>query len=112
MASVAFSATVMHMARDVSIRELRNSTSAVVSELEAGERLTLTVNRRPVAGSSPISRSATPGFPSPSYGESRAKRRPTPAFWMTSLRSATPSSTTFEQGDCRHLDVRCSRDRS
>lgn len=37
------------MARNVSIRELRNSTSAVVSELEAGERLTLTVNRRPVA---------------------------------------------------------------
>ncbi|HWM62701.1 MAG TPA: hypothetical protein VNP96_01775 [Solirubrobacterales bacterium] len=37
------------MARAVSIRELRNSTSAVVSELEAGERLTLTVNRRPVA---------------------------------------------------------------
>jgi len=37
------------MAREVSIRELRNSTAAVVSELEAGERLTLTVNRRPVA---------------------------------------------------------------
>lgn len=37
------------MAREVSIRELRNSTSAVVSDLEAGERLTLTVNRRPVA---------------------------------------------------------------
>ncbi len=37
------------MARDVSIRELRNSTSSVVSDLEAGERLTLTVNRRPVA---------------------------------------------------------------
>jgi antitoxin (DNA-binding transcriptional repressor) of toxin-antitoxin stability system len=37
------------MARAVSIRELRNSTSAVISELEAGERLTLTVNRRPVA---------------------------------------------------------------
>jgi antitoxin (DNA-binding transcriptional repressor) of toxin-antitoxin stability system len=46
---VAESATVVHMARAVSIRELRNSTSAVVSELEAGERLTLTVNRRPVA---------------------------------------------------------------
>lgn len=39
----------MHMARNVSIRELRNSTSAVISELESGERLTLTVNRRPVA---------------------------------------------------------------
>jgi antitoxin (DNA-binding transcriptional repressor) of toxin-antitoxin stability system len=37
------------MARNVSIRELRNSTSAVISELESGERLTLTVNRRPVA---------------------------------------------------------------
>lgn len=37
------------MARHVSVRELRNSTAAVVSELEAGERLTLTVNRRPVA---------------------------------------------------------------
>ncbi len=37
------------MARSVSIRELRNETSSVVSELEAGERLTLTVNRRPVA---------------------------------------------------------------
>lgn len=39
----------MHVAREVSIRELRNSTAAVVSDLEAGERLTLTVNRRPVA---------------------------------------------------------------
>jgi antitoxin (DNA-binding transcriptional repressor) of toxin-antitoxin stability system len=37
------------MARNVSIRELRNSTAAVISELESGERLTLTVNRRPVA---------------------------------------------------------------
>lgn len=31
------------------MRELRNSTAGVISELEAGERLTLTVNRRPVA---------------------------------------------------------------
>lgn len=37
------------MGRDVSVRELRNSTGSVVAELEAGERLTLTVNRRPVA---------------------------------------------------------------
>jgi antitoxin (DNA-binding transcriptional repressor) of toxin-antitoxin stability system len=37
------------MAKEVSVRELRNSTSAVIAELEAGERLTLTVNRRPVA---------------------------------------------------------------
>lgn len=37
------------MAREVSIRELRNSTAGVVADLEAGARLTLTVNRRPVA---------------------------------------------------------------
>ncbi len=37
------------MPRKVSIRELRNSTASVVADLEAGERLTLTVNRRPVA---------------------------------------------------------------
>jgi antitoxin (DNA-binding transcriptional repressor) of toxin-antitoxin stability system len=37
------------MAKEVSIRELRNSTSSVVADLEAGEELTLTVNRRPVA---------------------------------------------------------------
>ncbi|HEY3435472.1 MAG TPA: hypothetical protein VGK43_03750 [Solirubrobacterales bacterium] len=37
------------MARNVSIRELRNATAGVVADLEAGERLTLTVNRRPVA---------------------------------------------------------------
>lgn len=37
------------MSREVSIRELRNSTSSVVAELEAGKQLTLTVNRRPVA---------------------------------------------------------------
>ncbi|HEY6730637.1 MAG TPA: hypothetical protein VI039_06390 [Solirubrobacterales bacterium] len=37
------------MAREVSIRELRNSTARVVADLESGEKLTLTVNRRPVA---------------------------------------------------------------
>ncbi|MDQ3724394.1 MAG: prevent-host-death family protein [Actinomycetota bacterium] len=37
------------MAKEVSIRDLRNSTAAVISDLEAGEPLTLTVNRRPVA---------------------------------------------------------------
>lgn len=37
------------MPRDVSIRELRNSTANVVKEVEAGELLTLTVNGRPVA---------------------------------------------------------------
>jgi antitoxin (DNA-binding transcriptional repressor) of toxin-antitoxin stability system len=51
------------MARNVSIRELRNSTSAVVSELEAGERLTLTVNRRPVADILPHAEQREPWLP-------------------------------------------------
>ncbi|MEA2254979.1 MAG: hypothetical protein QOG35_1024 [Solirubrobacteraceae bacterium] len=37
------------MAREVSVRELRNHTAAVVEAVRAGERLTLTVNRDPVA---------------------------------------------------------------
>jgi prevent-host-death family protein len=37
------------MAHEVSVRELRNSTAAVVAAVRAGEKLTLTVNREPVA---------------------------------------------------------------
>ncbi|MGA8746532.1 MAG: hypothetical protein WB507_11805 [Solirubrobacterales bacterium] len=51
------------MSRNVSIRELRNSTAAVVSELEAGEHLTLTVNRRPVADILPHSEGRDPWVP-------------------------------------------------
>lgn len=39
----------MHMAHEVSVRDLRNSTAAVVAAVRAGEELTLTVNREPVA---------------------------------------------------------------
>jgi antitoxin (DNA-binding transcriptional repressor) of toxin-antitoxin stability system len=64
------------MAKDVSIRELRNSTAAVVSELEAGERLTLTVNRRPVADILPHTASRDPWVPA---GELRRIVREAPA---------------------------------
>lgn len=37
------------MGREVSIRELRNSTSKVIEDVESGVPVTLTVNRRPVA---------------------------------------------------------------
>ena len=47
--AVAFSATLCNMTRTVSIRELRNSTSQVIAEVENGVPLTLTVNKRPVA---------------------------------------------------------------
>jgi antitoxin (DNA-binding transcriptional repressor) of toxin-antitoxin stability system len=52
------------MAREVSVRELRNSTSGVVSEIEAGERLTLTVNRRPIADILPHAEQRDPWVPS------------------------------------------------
>jgi antitoxin (DNA-binding transcriptional repressor) of toxin-antitoxin stability system len=51
------------VARNVSIRELRNSTANVVAELEAGERLTLTVNRRPVADILPHVEQRDPWLP-------------------------------------------------
>jgi antitoxin (DNA-binding transcriptional repressor) of toxin-antitoxin stability system len=51
------------MARSVSIRELRNSTAFVVSELKAGERLTLTVNRLPVADILPHTEDRDPWVP-------------------------------------------------
>jgi antitoxin (DNA-binding transcriptional repressor) of toxin-antitoxin stability system len=50
--------------KDVSIRQLRNSTSSVIADLEAGERLTLTVNRRPVADILPHSQEREPWLPS------------------------------------------------
>jgi prevent-host-death family protein len=37
------------MAKGISVRDLRNSTAAVVAAVRAGEELTLTVNREPVA---------------------------------------------------------------
>lgn len=52
------------MSREVSIRELRNSTSGVIADLEAGKRLTLTVNRRPVADILPHVESRDPWVPS------------------------------------------------
>lgn len=37
------------MSREVSVRELRNHTADVVAAVRAGERVSLTVNRMPVA---------------------------------------------------------------
>lgn len=41
---------------DVSARDLRNHTSEVLRRVEAGERLRVNVNRRPVAELVPLSR--------------------------------------------------------
>jgi len=43
---------------DVTARELRNNTAAVLRRAEAGERLRVTVSRRPVAQLVPLERAA------------------------------------------------------
>jgi prevent-host-death family protein len=42
------------MSDDVSVRELRNHTAEVLRRVEAGERLRVTVDRRPVAELAPL----------------------------------------------------------
>jgi len=49
----------MAMADDVSIRELRTRTAEVLRRVEAGERVRVTVNHRPVAELVPLSGRAT-----------------------------------------------------
>lgn len=52
------------MTREVSVRQLRNETAAVVSMVESGEEVTLTVNRRPVADIVPHTVGRDPWVPS------------------------------------------------
>jgi prevent-host-death family protein len=42
------------MSHDVSVRELRNHTAEVLRRVELGERLRITVDRRPVAELAPL----------------------------------------------------------
>lgn len=42
------------MSGEVSVRELRNRTAEVLRRVEAGERLRVTVDRRPVAELAPL----------------------------------------------------------
>jgi prevent-host-death family protein len=49
--------------REVSVRELRNHTGDVVDAVRAGERVSLTVNRLPVADIVPHAPSPSPWVP-------------------------------------------------
>jgi prevent-host-death family protein len=51
------------MARSVSVRDLRNNTAEVVAAVQAGETLTLTVNRSPVADIVPHVERRSPWVP-------------------------------------------------
>jgi prevent-host-death family protein len=52
------------MARAISVRDLRNNTAEVVAAVQAGETLTLTVNRDPVADIVPHRPHRSPWVPS------------------------------------------------
>jgi prevent-host-death family protein len=47
------------MGRSISVRDLRNTVSEVLRRVEGGERLTVTVDRRPVAEIVPLPRRRT-----------------------------------------------------
>lgn len=51
------------MPREISVRELRNHTADVVAAVQAGERVSLTVNRRPVADIVPFQATRSPWIP-------------------------------------------------
>jgi antitoxin (DNA-binding transcriptional repressor) of toxin-antitoxin stability system len=57
------------MAREISVRDLRNHTAQVVAALRAGERLSLTVNRAPVADIVPHEVTRSPWVPSATLRE-------------------------------------------
>jgi prevent-host-death family protein len=52
------------MAREISVRDLRNHTAQVVAAVRSGERLSLTVNRTPVADIVPYPAARSPWVPS------------------------------------------------
>ena len=51
------------MAREISVRDLRNHTAEVVAAVRSGERLSLTVNRLPVADIVPHAATRSPWVP-------------------------------------------------
>lgn len=52
------------MSREISVRDLRNHTADVVAAVRSGERLSLTVNRLPVADIVPHAAQRSPWVPS------------------------------------------------
>ena len=61
------------MFRQISVRDLRNHTAQVVAAVRSGERLSLTVNRMPVADIVPHEALRSPWVPSATLREIVAK---------------------------------------
>jgi prevent-host-death family protein len=75
----------------VSVRDLRNHISAVLRRVESGERITVTVDRRPVAELSPLPRRRT-WVPSEEAHRALDGALADPAL-VNQLRAALPDTT-------------------
>jgi prevent-host-death family protein len=78
----------------ISVRELRNDVSAILRRVEAGERLTVTVNGRPVAELVPVDN--RPTFRSWEWFEKAPKAD---ASLISDLREALGRETTQDLPD-------------
>ena len=79
------------MAREISVRDLRNHTAQVVAAVRAGERLSLTVNRAPVADIVPHESAASPWVASTTLREIVAEAGADPRL-LEDLRSVRGES--------------------
>jgi prevent-host-death family protein len=68
------------MAREISVRDLRNHTARVIAAVRAGERLSLTVNRAPVADIVPRKSARSPWVSSEMLREIVAEAGTDPAL--------------------------------
>jgi prevent-host-death family protein len=78
------------MASSVSVRELRNSVSSLLRRVESGERITVTVDRRPVAELIPLRRRRAVPV---DEARSAASRHAADPALLTDLRRAMPDTT-------------------
>jgi prevent-host-death family protein len=80
----------MSVSDSVSVRELRNSVSSVLRRVEAGERVTVTVDRRPVAELVPLRRRRAVPI---AEARSAASRHSADPGLLTEIRQAAPDTT-------------------
>jgi len=90
---------------EVSVRDLRNSVSEILRRVEAGERIRITVDRRPVAQLIPLPRRRV----SLSFAEFRAWRArgggPIPGSPATWPRCSPQPPTTWTPGEGTRADT-------
>lgn len=87
---MATCATFSTMGSSVSVRELRNKVSEVLRRVEGGERVTVTVDRRPVAELVPLRRRRARSV---AEARSLASRHAADRGLLAELRSVFPDTT-------------------